>query len=319
MPELVESFNPEYAEILTEGSYIKRWQRILELFTVDYPSHRVLFELETLGLIEHWQEPKPERLMEMLSFRIQGGRFGVHIGNITKLLEPVWPLEMAKAEVQLYDSFAARYSLREYVLIHTKLWSTALLQAWWAFETLMNDLAFIILEQRKSGMTQVDQDLVQELFPSLDEKGRVVKKSSFQQLEARLLFIYRTLTGQEIDRGSSTWQSIMKMKTSRDSYTHRIGKDEAERTRILERSIVVDGLGAVRAVLGQALTLTPELAERFVYKYLAFWSCGQEKPFLWDGNQGSNFYLGLLDFDPETIKNLLAPKNASFSGLAGET
>jgi hypothetical protein len=34
------------------------------------------------------------------------------------------------------------------------------------------------------------------------------------------------------------------------------------------------------------LAKTPEFANKFVYKYLACWSCGSESPFMWDGNEG---------------------------------
>lgn len=224
MSKTIEQFNPKYISILEVTPSRKRWEAILRVYKEDYNSFRVLFDTETVGLIEHWEEPEPQRLVEMIRFRMGGGRFGVHVGNLTKLIEPVWPLEMAKAEVGLFQAFASKYSAKNYFLSYTKLWCTALLQAWWAFETLVNDLGGIILEQRKETLSNVERDLFEEMTSSIDTKGMIVRKSAYEPLESRILFIYRTLTSSDVDRGGPKWQHLMRLKRARDTYTHRIGK-----------------------------------------------------------------------------------------------
>ena len=58
---------------------------------------------------------------------------------------------------------------------------------------------------------------------------------------------------------------------------------------------------------------TPEFSKRFVYRYLAFWSCGCDSPFIWDSKEGDGFYLGLGSVENESVISLYAPMPGSFS------
>jgi hypothetical protein len=82
---------------------------------------------------------------------------------------------------------------------------------------------------------------------------------------------------------------------------------------VWDDATLVNGFSTVRDVLARVLTKTPEFAAKFAYRYLAFWSCGTESPFIWDGNEGSGFYLGLANVKSEAVVNLYAPVPRSFS------
>ena len=49
---------------------------------------------------------------------------------------------------------------------------------------------------------------------------------------------------------------------------------------------IVDGFASVRRIIAQVFRKTPEFADKFVYRYLAYWSCESEEPFVWDGSKG---------------------------------
>jgi hypothetical protein len=105
---------------------------------------------------------------------------------------------------------------------------------------------------------------------------------------------------------------LVALKDARDAYVHRIGKRSNRLGAFENDSVVVDGFSAVRSIIGRVFTKTPEFAAKFVYRYLAFWSCGSEAPFIWDGSEGHSFYLGLGTVRKESVAGLFAPFPGSF-------
>lgn len=83
----------------------------------------------------------------------------------------------------------------------------------------------------------------------------------------------------------------MELKNLRDSYVHRLG-ETGMGGKLGDQSIVFDGFA----------------------KYLAFWACGSDSPFLWDGREGNGFYVGLADIPTQSIVALFAPMPGSFTG-----
>jgi hypothetical protein len=177
----------------------------------------------------------------------------------------------------------------------------------------MNDFAYVVLTQRGSALGQLDQLMLSEESISLDEKGKIQRKNTYQPIEQRLIYIYETLTKKTIDRGSSQWQAIRKLKEARDKYVHRLGKDTSGDMGYLDKSILEKGFDSVREILASILEETIEFQNRFTYAYLAFWSCRTESPFIWDSNTPGTFYVGLFDINPEKIIELYAPKSPTFS------
>jgi hypothetical protein len=220
---------------------------------------------------------------------------------------------MAKTEVALFSAFSTKYTMKQYFLTYTKLCSTALVQTWWALETLANELAGIIAEQRKALVDSATAMLLSEEVPSLDDKGRPSSRTKYQPIEARLLFIYQFLTGTSIDRDGEVWQGITKLKRARDNYTHRIGKGTSESFQLLDVRTLFEGYHAACTYIADLFEQTPEFAARFVYKYLAFWACRSEAPFIADANEGGLFYLGLQHYQPELIRDLMAPQKSTFA------
>ena len=73
------------------------------------------------------------------------------------------------------------------------------------------------------------------------------------------------------------------------------------------------GFASVRSIIAKVFTKTPEFAAKFAYRYLAFWSCGSEAPFIWDGREGDSFYLGTAGVQKEAVVALFAPVPGSFT------
>lgn len=67
----------------------------------------------------------------------------------------------------------------------------------------MNDLGAIIGEERKNSIDPNDRLLLEERSVTLDHKGRASDRQNYQPIDARIQFIYRLLTGQAIDRGTT--------------------------------------------------------------------------------------------------------------------
>jgi hypothetical protein len=311
---MIEHFDLKYTNFFDQTDYFKRWQALKAIYSEDYWSYRVLFCVEVLALIDKWQEPSKEDLQKFLEHLISGGQFATHIGNIKNLLLPVWPLEMAKYDVLIYRTLLTHGLDANYPLTTIKAASTSLVQTWWAFETLMNDFASIIVEQRKANISQTEKLLLDDKNVLLGEKGEIQERLSYQPIAARIQFIFRFLTGTSIDRSGDEWRNLMNLKNARDIYVHRFGK-EGGTADVFDEKIIFEGLKSVQKVIADVFTKTPEFAERFIYKFLSFWSCGTDAPFIWDGKCGEGFYLGLTELQPENIIGLFAPMPSSFSGI----
>jgi hypothetical protein len=309
MNNYIENFNLKYENFFDEQNYLKRWNALIKIYRDDYDSFRVLFEVETLALLDEWKEPTIEKLQKLLKATIRGTRIVVRVGRLFDLVMPIWPLEIAKFEVQLLRILLNNRKKKEYILTYLKIWSVSLIQTWWAFETLMNDFAGIIREQRVKEFNQDTLNLLDEIYIILDGNGMPSKRSYYQAIDARIKFIYNLLTGQRIDSGSREWQNLKILKMTRDSYIHRIGKDSQIR---FDENIVFNGLRSVQKTISDILLNTPEFSKKFVYKYLSFWCCQTETPFFWDGRNGDGVYLGLAKPDLATILSMYAPKPGSF-------
>ncbi len=74
-----------------------------------------------------------------------------------------------------------------------------------------------------------------------------------------------------------------------------------------DAAIVFQGMSAVRGVVGRVLREIPEFSARFAYTYLAFWCCDTESPFVWDGNEGYRFFIGLAEPTPRALADVVAP------------
>lgn len=304
---MIEEFNPIYDTFFEEPSYEKRWERLLEIYKNSYPSFRVLFVVETLAMMDQWAEPTPELLKRLWAHKKAGGVLGIRFDNLKPLFLPLWTLDAAKAEVQLYRIAMANDFQRKYPLGVLRCYSSALIHAWWALETLMNEFATIVAEQRKESLSGETRSLLREVRMRLDKSGTPVEEPYYQAVSERIQFIFTFLTGAPLDREGSDWRRLIELKNARDGYVHRLGRPSGMGGKFGDQSVVFDGMAAVRAVIGRVLRETPEFSSRFAYKYFAFWCCGTESPFVWDGNEGQRFFLGLAEPKASTLADLLAP------------
>lgn len=177
----------------------------------------------------------------------------------------------------------------------------------------MNDLAGIIAEQRKDLLEPFEMLLLQEKAVALDKRGKIEKKKKYQPIDTRIQFIYKMLTNESIDRSSSEWHNIMHLKNARDSYIHRVGKDDSKKYSFFDEKIVFKGFKSIQRIIAHVFKKTPEFSEIFAYKFLAFWSCQNDLPFFGDGMGGDSFYLGLVEIKPQALIDLYAPMPSSFS------
>jgi hypothetical protein len=304
---VIEELDPAYDTFFEEPSYQKRWERLLEIYKKSYPSFRVLFVVETLAMIDQWAEPTPEILKQLWAHKKAGGVLGIRFDNLKPLFLPLWTLDAAKAEVQLYRIAIANDFPRKYPLGALRCYSSALIHAWWALETLMNEFATIVAEQRKDSLSPETRSLLREVRIRLDKSGAPVEEPYYQGIAERIQFIFTFLTGNSLDRDGQDWQRLMELKNARDGYVHRLGRPSGTGGKFGNEAVVFDGMAAVRAVIGRVLRETQEFSARFAYKYLAFWCCGTESPFLWDGNEGQRFFVGLAEPLASTLADLLAP------------
>lgn len=293
---------------------MKRWHNLLKIYKKDYSSFRVLFTIEVLVFLDKWSEPQVEELNKMLTHAMDGGRIGIRIGRITDLFLPVWPLEVAKFDVMLLRTFSNHYLPKNYFFTYIKLIATALVQTWWAFETLMNDFASIIVKQRKSTLDHVDKLFLQDRNVALNKKGKIEERITYQQIDTRIQYIYKILTNESIDRAGRDWQNLMNLKNARDTYIHRIGKGSKRRgPSLMDKTVILKGFKSVQNIIGEIFQKTPEFSNKFTYKFLTFWSCKNQLPFFWDGSDGNAFYVGLTEVEPKAIIEFFAPKPSMFS------
>jgi hypothetical protein len=311
--KIIESLSPEYKEFFNEPSYYKRWKKLKKIFKTDYESFRVLFMIEILALLDKWEEPSTESLNKLFNHKMESGLVALKIGRIIDIFQAVWPLEMAKFDVLLLNTFCKKYEPKNFFFSYTKIFTSALVHTWWAFETLINDFSGIIYAQRKEKIDFSTSQILDEVQYQLNKKGEIENRIFYQPIHARIQFIYKFLTSESLDRSSKEWQSLMLLKNTRDHYMHRIGKVSDPHTYKIDKELVIKGLQSVQKIISNIFEKTPEFAAKFVYKFLAFWSCETDAPFMWDGKQGNSLYLGLLKFNEKEIIDLYAPLDSSFS------
>ena len=270
---MIEELDPIYDNFFDEPSYQKRWEHLLEIYKTSYHSFRLLFVVETLAMVDQWAEPTPDLLRSLWAHKKSGGVLGIRFNDLKPLFLPLWTLDAAKAEVQLYRVAVANDFPKKYPLGLLRRYSSALLHAWWALETLMNDFAGIVAKQRQHSLSPDTLLLLRELRLRLNKKGIPVEEPYHQGVLDRIQFIFTFLTGSALDRDKVEWRKLVELKKARDGYMHRLGKPPEMGRTLCEESVVVDGMAAVRAVIAQVLKTTPEFADRFGYTYLAFWHC----------------------------------------------
>ncbi len=310
---MIENLDSKYRDFFDEPDHLKRWSVLKDLYSKDYQSSRVLFHVEVMALLNKSQEPTTEELNGLLTYSLSGGRIAIQIGRVIDLLMPIWPLEMAKFDVLIYKTVVQEKMQRSYFLTSLKAAVTALVQSWWAFETLMNDFAGIIRKQRKSATGERQELLLEEKTIALNKKGEVEERLSYQPIGSRIQFLYSFLTGRTLDRASVDWRNLMNLKNARDAYIHRLGKERNNKSNVFDEKVILDGFRSVRRVIADVFRHTPEFWERFVYRFLAFWSCDTEEPFIWDSRCGDGFYLGQTSVDSHRIVGLFAPMPGSFA------
>jgi hypothetical protein len=316
---MIEQFNPEHRDILSITDHRTRWEQLLKLNYEDHNSFRVLFSVETLATME-WKEPKPERLNELLDLVIKGTHLAVKFDNILNLIQVVWPLQLAKREVQKMRLLWEPEEWKRFPIGSIALPIVGCITTWWAFETILNDIAGILRDVRASSLTEETRLCIEEKTVAIDNKGKVVEKTIFQPIEARMRFIFNFATGQVLQSSDAIWGKVLALKKARDVAIHRLAKkgtDEASLTQL--HKTVAEGLNGVSQILQRIFTETAEFRERHVYKYISYWGCEVEDPIFWDGKEGDGFYFGPAKSRTADIINVIAPEPAlvKHSGIQG--
>lgn len=312
---MIEQFNPEHRWILSIADHRERWEQLLRLNDKDHSSFRVLFGVETLATME-WKEPTPERLSELLDLETRGTRLAVRFDDIFHLIQVVWPLQLAKREVQKMRLVWEPEEWKRFPIGSIALPIVGCVTTWWAFETVLNDVAGILREVRKSNLTETARLCIEEKTPAIGKKGNVVEKAIFQPIEARIRFIFRFATGQVLENSDEMWRKVLTLKQSRDVTIHRLAKAGTDETSLAElHETVAEGLSGVSQVLQRIFTETPEFRERHAYKYISYWGCEVEEPIFWDGQEGEGFYFGPAGPRTGDIINVIAPEPASIKHI----
>lgn len=307
---MIEVFNPKYKDIVSIPDHLARWERLLELDIEDHASFRVLFTIETLATLE-WREPTPERLNELLDFNLKKVRLAVKWGDMLDLIQAVWPLQLAKREVQKMRLIWEPDDWKKYPFGTVALPIIGCITTWWALETLINDIAGILLTQRKDTVTEREHLLIEEKNLEIRKDGEIVEKTTFQPIENRIVFIFRWATGNMLDKSSDLWKKVMDLKKARNITIHGMGKSKPEEVKLTElHKTVKEGLAGVSQLLERIFIETPEFSQRHSYHYLAFWGCKVQDPIFWDGQEG-NIYFGLTHPKKSDIFNVLAPEPAT--------
>jgi len=307
---MIEVFNPKYKNIVSIADHSARWERILKLENEDHASFRVLFTIETFATLE-WREPTPKRLNELLDFKLKNGHLAVKWSDIINLIQAVWPLQLAKREVQKMCLIWGSGDWKKYPFGTIALPIIGCITTWWALETLINDISGILLTQRRDTVTERERLLIEEKNPKIRKDGQIFEKTVFQPIEDRIGFIFRWATGNTLDKSGELWKKIIDLKKARNITIHGIGKSEPEEVNLTElHKTVKEGLVSVSQLLERIFIETPEFGQRHSYHYLAFWGCKVQDPIIWDGQEG-NIYLGITHPQRACILNALAPEPAT--------
>lgn len=305
---MIEQFNPEYRWILSISDHYARWEQLLKLNDEDHASFRVLFGVETIATME-WNEPMPKRLNELLDLVLKGTRLDIAFDNIFHLVQAIWPLQLAKREVQKMRLVWEPEEWKKFPLGSIALPIVGCVTTWWAFETMLNEVAGILRDLRITDLAEGTRLCIEEKTVAIDKKGKVVQRNIFQPVETRIRFIFRFATGQVLDSSDEMWRRVLALKQARDVAIHRLAKTGTEETNLAQLyKTVTEGLTGVDQILKRIFTETPEFRERHAYKYLSYWGCEVEEPIFWDGQEGDGFYFGPAKPRTLDIFNVIAPE-----------
>lgn len=273
--------------------------------------------------LQQWNgrnQPTPERLNELLGLTIEGKRLGVKLDDVFHLIQVVWPLQLAKREVQKMRLVWEPEEWKRFPIGSIALPIVGCVTVWWAFETILNDIAGILREVRKSDLAETTRLCIEEKTPRIGKTGNVVEKGYFQPIEDRIRFIFRFATGQMLKKSGEMWLRVVNLKRARDVTIHRLAKEETGETSLAElHKTVAEGLSSVSQVLQRVFTETPEFRERHAYKYISYWGCEVEDPIFWDGQEGGGFYFGPARPRTADIFNVIAPEPAFIKQSAGNS
>lgn len=312
---MIEQFDPKYRWIVSIPDHYARWQQLLRLNQEDHASFRVLFAVETVATIE-WKEPTPERLSELLDFKLNGGQLAVRTGSFFDLIQAVWTLQLAKREVQKMRLVWETGEWKRFLLGSIALPIVACVTTWWAFETMLNDIVGILRDRRAANLPEGTRLCIEEKTLAIDRKGDVVERNIFQPIEARARFIFRFATGQVLRASDPMWRRALALKEARDIAIHRLGKVATKEANLAQlHTTVSEGLVGVSHIMARIFRETPEFRQRHVYRYLAYWACEVEDPIFWDGQEGDGFYFGPAKPQTVDIFNVIAPEPALLRSL----
>jgi hypothetical protein len=235
------------------------------------------------------------------------------------MIQVVWPLQLAKREVQKMRLLWEPEEWKRFPIGSIALPIVGCITTWWAFETILNDIAGILRDVRAPSMTEGTRLCIEEKTVAIDNRGRVVEKTIFQPIEARMRFIFHFATGQVLQSSDAMWGKILDLKKARDVTIHRLAKEGTGEASLAQlHETVTEGLNGVSQILKRVFSETSEFQERHAYKYISYWGCEVEDPIFWDGKEGDGFYFGPAKSRIADIINILAPEPALVRREGGE-
>ena len=95
----------------------------------------------------------------------------------------------------------------------------ALLTSFSFFEAFLNQIAFGHAAAHKIKLSDFELDVLEERTSILD-RGDIVRKEKFYNMEDRFLFVYRFLTGKDFKKNSKLWSDFKKVRKLRNEWTH---------------------------------------------------------------------------------------------------
>lgn len=312
---MIEQLNPDYLEIMNISDHKKRWERMLRLDQEDHASFRVLFGVETVATME-WKEPTPERLSELLSIQLKGQHLAMKFDDIFHIIQSVWPLQLAKKEVQKMRLIWETGECEKYPFGSISLPIVSCITGWWALETMFNEIAGILRDIRGNNLTSSERLYIEEKTATKDKKGRTIERTAFQPIETRMKFIFRLATGNVLETSNDLWLKAVALKDVRDVVIHRLAKAGTDLETLTKlHNEAVEGIRSVSMLLKRIFIETPEFRERHVYHYLAYWACEVESPVFWDGREGDGIYFGPAKPKAADILSTIAPEPAFITTL----
>ncbi|MBU1853660.1 MAG: hypothetical protein KJ957_06430 [Candidatus Omnitrophica bacterium] len=137
------------------------------------------------------------------------------------------------------------------------------------FEAQLNQICLAHAKTHPDKIGEIELDILEEKNTTINDKGKIIRKTRYYDTEARVSFLCLFLTGKEFDRNKKFWQEFKKAKELRDKITHPKPPYESSIISLSEVKHAIEFLRKIFVELSKIMAINSPLWLKPVTRILA--------------------------------------------------